>query len=409
MTEYKNISIDDFNYELPEGFIASHPLPERDSSKLLVCKNGAISEDVFNQIHKYLPEDSLLVFNDTKVVQARIEFYKNTGARLEVFCLQPAEGKDVQVSLSKCSPVKWKCLVGNAKKWKDGFLEIKSINENIVLRARQVGTEEDARIIEFSWEPASMSFAEILDHIGKTPLPPYIDRNPVEEDKSRYQTIYASKEGSVAAPTAGLHFTSNVLSDLHKKNIQIANLTLHVGAGTFKPVSAKSIGDHSMHSEEIYIDLNTLLKLKQYSGKTIICVGTTSVRTLESLYWWGVKLIEEYIPDNHFFELSQWFPYKYVLNSIDFRDALDALIDYLQKNNLSYIKGKTELIIVPGYEYKTTKILITNFHQPKSTLLLLVAAFVGNVWKEAYQYAVNNKFRFLSYGDSCLFFKSPSK
>ncbi len=409
MSKVKNISIDDYNYSLPEGYIASHPLPERDRSRLLISRNGLISEDVFNQIHKYLPENSLVVFNDTKVVQARLEFFKATGARIEIFCLQPYDEKDVQVSLTKGSPVKWKCLVGNAKKWKEDFLEIRNAHENIVLKAGQIAADEDSRIIEFSWEPANKSFAEILDIAGKTPLPPYISRNPIDEDKCRYQTIYANKEGSVAAPTAGLHFTSEVLEELKRRNIQTANLTLHVGAGTFKPVSAKSIGEHNMHSEEIVINIQTVQKLKEYSDKTIICVGTTSVRTLESLYWWGVKLIRGYIPDNHFFELSQWFPYEVDSNNVDFSDALSAISNYMQENGLAYVKGKTELIIAPGYDYKTAKVLITNFHQPKSTLLLLVAAFIGDSWKTAYQFALNNKFRFLSYGDSCLFFKSTIK
>ncbi len=402
----KLISIDNYTYSLPNERIAIFPLPERDTSKLLIAANDSISDDVFKKIPSYLPGESLVVFNDTRVVQARLIFYKKTGAKIEIFCLDPLDdSRDIQISLAKSSPVRWNCLVGNAKKWKNEVLQIEDKNKAFVLNASVIGKTEEIKQIEFSWEPKSMSFAEVLDMAGKTPLPPYIDREVIDNDKSRYQTIYANNSGSVAAPTAGLHFSDNVMQKLKEKEIETAKLTLHVGAGTFKPVSSGQIGNHSMHAEQILVSKDTLLQLKKYLDKKIISVGTTSVRTLETLYWWGVKLLKSEQPDNHFFDLQQWYPYEKHDNLPIAESAIDALLDYMDINNHNTIRGKTELIIVPGYDFKITDILITNFHQPGSTLLLLVAAFLGEKWKEAYKYAIDNDFRFLSYGDSCLFFK----
>ncbi|MFO8065968.1 MAG: S-adenosylmethionine:tRNA ribosyltransferase-isomerase [Bacteroidales bacterium] len=408
MTDPKQISTLDYTYNLPKERIASFPLEERDSSKLLIAENGSLSDDVFHNITNYLPEDSLIVFNNTRVVQARLEFFKQSGARIEIFCLDPCgDVNDVQVALMENSSAKWNCLVGNAKKWKNNEeLVLQHADNDFVLKAGLIGKQEETRQVQFSWMPKEKSFAEMLELFGKTPLPPYIERKAVEQDKSRYQTIFADKNGSVAAPTAGLHFSDKVLENLNKKKISRANLTLHVGAGTFKPVSAKVIKDHSMHAEQIVVEKKALEQLKYYCNKNIISVGTTSLRTLETLYWWGVKIHNGLYPEDHYFNLDQWFPYENNLKLISTKLAIDELLSYMERSKLEFIRGETELIIVPGYHFKLVDILITNFHQPGSTLLLLVAAFFGERWKEAYQYALDNEFRFLSYGDSCLFFKS---
>ena len=401
----KNISIADFTFDLPTGFIAEHPLAERDKSRLLIASGSKISEDVFVNIDKHLPADSLLVYNDTRVVQARLIFYKNTGARIEIFCIDPAANvKDIQLALGKTANVEWNCLVGNAKKWKTGELTIQGANNSFLLKASLIGSKDEYRQIKFSWEPENLSFAEILEMAGRTPLPPYITREPEEDDKGRYQTIYAASKGSVAAPTAGLHFTDNVFKKLQEKSIENVRLTLHVGAGTFKPVSSNTIGEHNMHAEEIVVNEDALQKLLHSADKNIVSVGTTSLRTLETIYWWGVKLLNKELPDDGFFHLSQWYPYEFNKTKPSLREAISALLEYMKDEQIGMLRGNTELIIVPSYEFKTAKILITNFHQPQSTLLLLVAAFLGDEWRKAYEYAVENKFRFLSYGDSCLFF-----
>ena len=402
----KNISIANYTYDLPDGYIAEHPLPERDRSRLLVASDGKISEDVFLNIDKHLPSDSLLVYNDTRVVQARLIFFKTTGARIEIFCIDPAgDGKDIQVALGQTGSVEWNCMVGNAKKWKGAELIMQGVNNSFLLKALLVGTTGEYRQIKFSWEPAYLSFAEILEMAGKTPLPPYITREPEEEDKGRYQTIYAANKGSVAAPTAGLHFTDNVFQKLKGKKIDNVRLTLHVGAGTFKPVSSNTIGEHNMHAEEIVVSEGALQKLKSSAGKNIVSVGTTSLRTLETIYWWGVKLLNNELPTDGFFKLSQWYPYEFEKPLPSLIESIDALLNYLKEMRLGSLRGNTELIIVPSYKFKTAKMLITNFHQSQSTLLLLVAAFLGDDWKKAYDYAIDEKFRFLSYGDSCLFFR----
>lgn len=403
MYNIPEVDINLYDYPLPQEKIAKYPLPKRDESKLLVLKNGHIQKSVFKEIPGFLPSNSLLVFNNTKVVRARLNFYKTTGAKIEIFCLEPANKEvDIQLAFQQTGHVDWKCLVGNAKKWKTKklFLEI-DINQNkIKVGAEIVSKFQDSFIIRFSWQPGGISFSEILENCGNIPLPPYIKRDAEKQDIERYQTVYAKHKGSVAAPTAGLHFTKNVLEQLHKKHIDTAQVSLHVGAGTFKPVSAENISEHQMHTEKISVSKNTLKKLKQ--NNFIIPVGTTSVRTLESIYWFGVRLFHE--PTSfHELQIDQWTPYKIYDTLLDKNEAIDIVLEWMAQKGLEHVTGATRLMIVPGYQFRFANGMITNFHQPRSTLLLLVSAFIGEKWKEAYQYALENQFRFLSYGDSCLF------
>lgn len=400
-----DLRIEDYTYPLPVERIAYFPLEQRDQSKLLVSGLGLIRESRFDEIASFLPSGGLLVLNNTRVVQARLEFFKETGARIEIFCLQPlVPVTDVHLALGLSSPVHWQCLVGNAKRWKSGLLSLKNPATGLQLSARQVSRRGEEFEIAFSWEPAHLSFGEVLELAGQTPLPPYITRKAEERDKATYQTVYAKDDGSVAAPTAGLHFTPRVLDELARKDISARFLTLHVGAGTFKPVSADTIGGHSMHSEQFLVDRNLLEALKDREGD-IISVGTTSMRTLESLYWLGVKLLDGYRPENAYFRIDQWEPYVQEKKETP-EEAMEAILDFLDQEGLQTLHGETSLIIVPGYSFQLVDLLITNFHQPRSTLLLLVAAFAGPAWKDAYAFALNNGFRFLSYGDSCLFFRN---
>jgi len=398
----ENIKIDDYNYPLPNGRIAKFPLKNRDDSKLLFL-NGELPEDRrFKDIPKLLPSNSLLVFNETKVIQARLLFQKTTGATIEMFCLEPvAPTNDFQLAFQQASPVEWKCLVGNAKRWKNEILELKIGNDEneIILRAEKKEKIGETTTISFSWDPHDLIFSKIIELSGLVPIPPYLNRKAEESDKERYQTIYAKNDGSVAAPTAGLHFTDQVLSDLHGKDIETGKVTLHVGAGTFKPVSSETISDHEMHTEQLVVSIDTLKHLYRKMDDKVIAVGTTSLRTLESLYWIAVKL--EKIKDGFF--VKQWDPYQIAENELSGKEAIGILINYLERNQLKYLKGQTQLIIAPGYQFKVISGLITNFHQPKSTLLLLVAAIIGDNWKTVYDFALQNNFRFLSYGDSCLF------
>jgi len=398
----ENIKIDDYNYPLPNGRIAKFPLKNRDDSKLLFL-NGELPEDRrFKDIPKLLPSNSLLVFNETKVIQARLLFQKTTGATIEMFCLEPvAPTNDFQLAFQQASPVEWKCLVGNAKRWKNEILELKIGNDEneIILRAEKKEKIGETTTISFSWDPHDLIFSKIIELSGLVPIPPYLNRKAEESDKERYQTIYAKNDGSVAAPTAGLHFTDQVLSDLHGKDIETGKVTLHVGAGTFKPVSSETISDHEMHTEQLVVSVDTLKHLYRKMDDKVIAVGTTSLRTLESLYWMAVKL--EKIKDGFF--VKQWDPYQIAENELRGKEAIGILINYLERNQLKYLKGQTQLIIAPGYQFKVISGLITNFHQPKSTLLLLVAAIIGDNWKTVYDFALQNNFRFLSYGDSCLF------
>jgi S-adenosylmethionine:tRNA ribosyltransferase-isomerase len=398
------INIEDYNYDLPQERIAKFPLDKRDQSKLLIYENGKIYKNVFKNIDKNLPPNSLLVFNETKVIQARLHFFKENGAKIEIFCLEAVSPTaEVQLAFQQNSPVIWKCFVGNSKKWKEGSLKkrIEIKGDEIDLFATRKAIEGEAYLIEFSWLPSKYKFSQILESAGLVPLPPYMNREAAKEDKNRYQTIYACQEGSVAAPTAGLHFTKNIFTKLKKKNIQIDELTLHVGAGTFKPVSTSNIGEHEMHTEKILLQKSCIENLIRYTNKNIIAVGTTTVRTLESLYWFACKLV---IEENPIFNIKQWDPYldKYQLDKTS-EELLSIVLNYMENKGIEVLQGKTQLMIVPSYQFKLINILITNFHQPKSTLLLLVSAFIGDDWKKAYQFAFENDFRFLSYGDSCLF------
>lgn len=401
----KDISIEKFNYPLKEEQIAKFPLKQRDNAKLLYFNGKEIKDEVFSSLPCLLDKDSLLVFNDTKVIYARLFFYKETGAKIEIFCLEPYEPNDVQIAFAKKDRVVFRCLVGNNKKWKEGLLKSsKTIDDkNITLTAKRLQADGDCWFVEFEWT-GGKSFAEIMDLFGVVPLPPYLHRESQEEDKEDYQTIYANYDGSVAAPTAGLHFTDKTFEDLKEKGIKTSFVTLHVGAGTFKPVSTDTIGGHTMHTEKIFVTKSVIQNLLDYADKTTICVGTTSVRTIESLYWYGRKIVEnngDYLP----LDVKQWQPYENLQTDISTKQSLQAILQMMEANNMSYLSGQTQLIIAPSYKYRIIKGMVTNFHQPKSTLLLLVSALIGEDWKQVYQHALENNYRFLSYGDACLFLK----
>jgi S-adenosylmethionine:tRNA ribosyltransferase-isomerase len=408
MKHIPQIKISDYHYSLPENRIAQFPLDKRDQSKLLIFKDDQIEENIFSFIDAFLPDHALMVYNQTRVIQARIPFQKKTGAQIEIFCLEPvAPTKEIQKAFENQSGVSWKCLVGNSKKWKSGELTrdfmIKGIK--VELTAERQSKTDDHSVIEFAWSPGHFSFSEVLDAAGIIPLPPYMHREAEDSDKTRYQTIYARSEGSVAAPTAGLHFTEDVFKKLKNKNIHFDEVTLHVGAGTFKPVSAERLTDHEMHTEKIYIRKSTIEAILNKTDKAVIVVGTTTMRTIESLYWHGVKMIKGVAEGNNI-DIDQWDPYHADFNSgISVEKSLQTILQFMNENDLEVISGQTQLMIVPGYKIRIPDILITNFHMPQSTLLLLVSAFIGQGWKKVYQYALDNDFRFLSYGDSCLFFK----
>ncbi|MCH3924183.1 MAG: S-adenosylmethionine:tRNA ribosyltransferase-isomerase [Bacteroidales bacterium] len=404
MQKVQDIAIEDFNYNLPDEYIAKFPLKKRDEAKLLVYNGKDISKTVFKNLPNLLDDDTLLVFNDTKVVYARLFFQKESGSKIEVFCLEPISCTDIQLAFNQTEEVVWKCLIGNNKKWKQGVLSrtITFDNESVTLNVERIRSEEDTWIVRFFWDKGK-SFAEIMQNFGVIPLPPYLNREAKEEDKQDYQTVYAMFDGSVAAPTAGLHFTENTFNDLKSKGIQTSFVTLHVGAGTFKPVTCATIGEHIMHTEKITIKKDVIQSLLNYIDKKIICVGTTSVRTIESIYWYGVKIIES---GGKFSEIDvkQWQPYE-KRQAISAKESLTVILNMMNDEKINHIYGQTQLIIAPSYEYKIIKGMVTNFHQPKSTLLLLVCAMIGEKWKEVYEYAKNNNFRFLSYGDACLFYK----
>lgn len=397
----KNIQIQDYTYHLPEEKIARYPLAQRDQSRLLVYKKGIISENVYVNIGVELPENTVLVFNNTKVVAARLFFQKSTGTFIEIFCLEPAESyADISSAMMQRKAVLWKCLVGGAKKWKEEMLQKELVHdgEKIIFSACKKEKKKDCFLIEFSWS-GNHSFAEILSACGNIPLPPYLNRAVEDADKERYQTVYATYEGSVAAPTAGLHFTEKLLKNLSSHNVSNAYVTLHVGAGTFKPVKAETMKEHEMHAEFFEVKKDFIRQLAEV-GKKIIAVGTTSLRTMESLYWMGVKLL----CGKGFGNLLQWECYE-LPQQISARDALQALLVYAENEGLETLIAKTQIIIAPPYALRIASGLITNFHQPNSTLLLLVAAVVGDDWKKIYNHALRNDFRFLSYGDGCLLLK----
>ena len=407
----KNLFIKDFTYDLSDEKIAKYPLPQRDESKLLIYKDNLISEDIYYNLNNYLPENSLLIFNNTKVVEARLLFEKSSGGIIEIFCLEPDEQyADITSAMLQKEKVLWKCLVGGAKKWKEGSL-IKLINydsKEIILSATIVEKRTNHFLIELSWNDDRITFGEVLHHAGLIPLPPYLNREAEKKDNETYQTIYAKHDGSVAAPTAGLHFTERLFEKLAQKNIQRNFITLHVGAGTFKPVKKETIHEHEMHAEFIDVSHSFIQNLIENIDKTIVAVGTTSLRTLESLYWMGVKIEEsrESIigsnPDIEDISVHQWDPYNVERTSISVKESLENLLQWMKQNNLERLITKTQIIIVPGYKFNVIKGLISNFHQPQSTLLLLVAALVGDDWKKIYSHALDNYFRFLSYGDGSL-------
>ena len=402
----KELSIIDFTYELPDERIARYPLAERDQSKLLIYSNGQISETIYAELAEQIPSNSLLVFNNTKVVEARLLFEKPNGGRIEIFCLEPHEQYgDITTAMLQKGKVWWKCLVGGAKKWKEGALisRIKKYDtDEITLTARKTEQYADAYLIELSWDDADMSFAELLHVAGVIPLPPYLNRAAEESDQERYQTIYAKHDGSVAAPTAGLHFTDSLFAKLTQKNIRHSFVTLHVGAGTFKPVKSATMQDHEMHAEFIDVSAAFIEQLLQQTAGPVIAVGTTSLRTIESLYWLGVKTKLDPSISTEALTITQWEPYELAQHNISAAEALGALLAWLQENRTERLVTKTQIIIAPGYTFRIIKGLITNFHQPQSTLLLLVAAITGDNWKKIYQYALDHQFRFLSYGDGSL-------
>lgn len=404
MNDPKNISILEYDYLLPADRIANFPLEKRDASKLLVYKDGQINDDLFLNLPDHLSE-ALLVLNNTRVIEARIHFQKSSGGQIEIFCLQP-HGQSMEQSLQQTEKSQWLCLIGGASKWKHGQLLQKEIlvqNKTVLLTAAYIEKKEDGFIIEFSWSPSTIPFSSILHAAGNIPLPPYIKRKVVEQDKERYQTVFSKTEGSVAAPTAALHFTPRIFDALQKKNVEAAFITLHVGAGTFKPVKSATIGGHIMHEEPFSV---TRLFLKQLlNAKQVIAVGTTSLRTLESLHWLGVKIMKGQLDMD--LNLSQWEAYDLQEEnpSITFRESLQAMIGFMEKKEMSELQCTTSMVIVPGYDFKIPSALITNFHQPQSTLLLLVSAFIGDDWKKVYEHALTHQYRFLSYGDSSLLWR----
>ena len=409
MTDTQHIKIQDYAYPLPEERIAKYPLPQRDQSKLLLRScDGTIREEVFSHLPEYLPKGALMVFNNTKVIQARLHFHKSTGALIEIFCLEPFSPLDYQLSFAAKVEVSWVCLVGNLKKWKEGTLqrEVAVQNRIVTLTAERVGEQGTGFEVRFSWDDTSISWAEILESIGELPIPPYLNRDTEESDLNAYQTIYSRIKGSVAAPTAGLHFTEEVLQNLDARGIERNEITLHVGAGTFKPVKSEEISGHTMHAEWIAVPRTSIERLLAH-GAQCIAVGTTSVRTLESLYYIGVRLhqarAEQRTPSEDDLLVPQWLPYEYAASTptpLTSVEALQEILLYLDEHGLQTLHTATQIIIAPGYEYHIVRTIVTNFHQPQSTLLLLVSAFVDGRWQEIYDYALNHDFRFLSYGDS---------
>ena len=395
------IHIEDFSYPLPDGRIAKYPLPERDASKLLVYRDGIVSERIFRNLADELPAGSLMVFNDTKVVPARLFFRRPTGAHIEIFCLEPDDPAEYNVNFAATERCRWKCVIGNAKRWKEDLLSYDVEDGELVdfqLKARLVSRDGQTGVVEFTWQGGA-PFSRVLELCGRVPIPPYLNRDTESIDLERYQTLYAHIRGSVAAPTAGLHFTQRVLDDINARGIETANVCLHVGAGTFLPVKSSLVSEHPMHREPFVVSRELLVKLRD-TQKPVVAVGTTSVRTLESLYYVGISCLEQGSPA----DVDQWAPYvrEYAPTR---REALSAIVKYLDDNHLDELKVGTRIIIVPGFRFRIVDAMVTNFHQPQSTLLLLISAFVGGDWHTIYDYALANGFRFLSYGDSSLLFR----
>ena len=402
MKDTKHIKISEFNYPLPDERIAKFPLSTRDESKLLVYRHGEVSEDRFTSLPSYLESGEMMVFNNTKVIQARLHFRKETGALIEVFCLEPIQPNDYVLSFQQTRQCSWLCMVGNLKKWKEGTLkrEVEVKGRTITLSATRGECRGTSHWIDFAWDDETLTFADVLEAVGELPIPPYLNRDTQESDKQTYQTVYSKIKGSVAAPTAGLHFTERVLKALDERGIDREELTLHVGAGTFKPVKSEEIEGHEMHTEYISVNRRTIEKLIAHGGQTI-AVGTTSVRTLESLYYIGVLIHQNPEANQEELHVKQWMPYEPhpMLTPVE---SLQGILSYLDRHGMEALHTSTQIIIAPGYEYKIVKKIVTNFHQPQSTLLLLVSAFVKGDWKKIYDYALSHDFRFLSYGDSSL-------
>lgn len=397
------IRIEDFNYTLPDERIAKYPLPERDGSKLLIYKDGIVSHRSFRNISELLPEDSLMIFNDTKVVPARLHFQRDTGAHIEIFCLEPVVPEEYVSMFAVTDRCRWKCIVGNVKRWKGDTLSLYNPMEDEIvgrmgLKADLVERDGETSVVEFRWSDGS-PFSKVLEVSGSVPIPPYLNRDTEQIDLERYQTLYARFRGSVAAPTAGLHFTESVLESIRNRSIETETVCLHVGAGTFLPVKSSLVSEHNMHREPFVVTKALLNKLISKKG-SLIAVGTTSVRTLESLYYVGVKCLEDGVPS----DVCQWDPYTREY-PYSLTESLEAIVRYLDENSLEELKIGTRIIIVPGYKFKVVDVLVTNFHQPQSTLLLLISAFIGGDWKRIYNYALDNDFRFLSYGDSSVLFR----
>ena len=405
MSKTQHIRIEDYDYPLPDERIAKFPLQQRDSSQLLVYKEGAISQYHFADLPSQLPQDVMLVFNNTRVIQARMHFRKATGALIEIFCLEPLSPVDYALSLQSTTSCRWLCLVGNAKKWKEGALQLTFTHEGreVVLSAQRISQQGDGFEVEFAWNDATLTFGDILEALGELPIPPYLNRATQESDKTTYQTVYSKIEGSVAAPTAGLHFTPAVLDALHEKGIPTHELTLHVGAGTFKPVKSDTIEQHEMHTEYISVS-RSLIETLCNSPRRVVAVGTTSVRTLESLYYIALTLLRNPQATAEELRVQQWAPYG-DNPELSRQEAMQLILDYLDRTGADRLVSATRIIIAPGYRFHVVDAIVTNFHQPRSTLLLLVSAFVAGDWTSIYDYALSHDFRFLSYGDSSLLWR----
>lgn len=397
----RDIHINDYDYVLPEERIAKFPLPRRDDSKLLIYNKGRISHALFRDVIESIQSNDLLIFNNSRVIQSRFLFKKSTGALIEIFCLEPSDPADYQQSFQKRDQVIWQCLIGNVKRWKDGPLSrsVSYQDKNIIIYAEKLEKTNGTWLVRFTWEPAHYSFAVILTATGLIPIPPYLKREPVPEDKITYQTIYSMVNGSVAAPTAGFHFTPELLNLLNKKGVPILELTLHVGAGTFRPVLATEIHEHIMHTEHIYFKKEDVIQLSIHNGN-ITAVGTTSARTLETMYWLGCKIKQKGNIKNHSLSLTQWEDQN--LTALSKAASLEAILEFSERNRIDDFHVTTQLMVVPGYKYYMTDRMITNFHQPRSTLLLLISSFIGEDWRKVYDYAMKHDFRFLSYGDSSI-------
>lgn len=404
------LQINDFTYDLPDDRIARYPLTQRDLSKLLVFKEGTIQTDVYRNLPQHLPANTFLVFNNSKVIEARILFQKPTGGTIEIFCLEPAEGVELTQAMMSRTSVRWTCMVGGAGKWKQPFLEkqVATPQGTILLKAEKCKQEKGSFEIELSWDHPDFTFAELLHHAGILPLPPYLERQTEAADYDRYQTVYARQEGSVAAPTAGLHFTPQLLQKLQEHGVRHQFLTLHVGAGTFQPVKSERMLDHPMHREWIEVTTADIENLILHADAPVVPVGTTSLRTIESIYWMGVKAMLHPSADLQQLEVQQWDAYDLPLQTATATQALEALLDWMKQHQTDQLICHTQILIAPGYQFRIASALITNFHQPNSTLLLLVAALLGNHWRKVYQYALDHEFRFLSYGDGSLLWKQTA-